>query len=73
MNVRQPMDVLDSFSIKNIFYDKWTQGFFILMCGDMTDVKIQSHSVLLRTCLTTVNVMLSIQCDTVTFWFHHSG
>ena len=68
MNVRQPMDVLDSFSMI-----KWTQGFFILMCGDMTDVKIQSHSVLLRTCLTTVNVMLSIQCDTVTFWFHQSG
>ena len=22
MNVRHPMDVLDSFSIKNIFYDK---------------------------------------------------
>ena len=34
MNVRHPMGILHSFSIKNIFYDKmikWTQGFFILM------------------------------------------
>ena len=29
MNVRHPMDVLRSFSIKNIFMIKWTEGFFI--------------------------------------------
>ena len=28
MNVRQPMDVLDSFSIKNIFYDKMDSRLF---------------------------------------------
>ena len=31
MNVRHPMGVLHSFSIKNIFYDKRTYDFFILM------------------------------------------
>ena len=29
MNVRQPLGVLDTFSIKNIFYDKIDLGFFI--------------------------------------------
>ena len=28
MNVRHTMDVLHSFSIKNIFMIKWTSGFF---------------------------------------------
>ena len=31
MNVRYPMGVLRSFSIKNIFYDKMDLRFFILM------------------------------------------
>ena len=28
MNVRHPMHILNSFSIKNIFMIKWTLGFF---------------------------------------------
>ena len=29
MNVRHPVDVLRSFSVKNIFMIKWIEGFFI--------------------------------------------
>ena len=31
MNVRHPIAALHSFSIKTIFHDKWTYGFFIFM------------------------------------------
>ena len=40
MSVRQPTGVLYSFSIKNIFFDKWTYGFFILMWGILYFIQI---------------------------------
>ena len=36
MNVRHPMFVLHSFSIKNIFYDKMNLRVFLFPCDDVT-------------------------------------
>ena len=37
MNVRHPIGVLHSFSIKNIFYDKMDLGLFYLTCFDVNN------------------------------------